>query len=200
MIFEKGHFKSTRIQLSYINESLNRTKTFSVKNSYDTKTTVFLSHKHKDIEELEEAAGVIEMLEDLGVKVYIDSMDNQMPEQTSGETALRIKEMIKYCDRFILLATAKAIESYWCNWELGIGDVHKYSSKIAILPIKEKGQYNFEYKGNEYLQIYPSIDYENGTNYYTNGTLISRGYYVSKPPLRKGDSRVLTPLKSWLSK
>lgn len=200
MIFEKGHFRSGRLQKSYINESLSRTKTFSTRNTYDSKATVFLSHKHKDIEELEEATGVIEMLEDLGAKVYIDSMDNTMPNQTSGETAQRIKEVIKYCDRFILLATAKAIESYWCNWELGIGDVHKYSSKIAILPVKEKGQYNFEYKGNEYLQIYPSIDYEDGTNYYSNGILIAKGYYISKPPLHNGDLRILTPLKSWLSK
>ena len=200
MIFEKGHFRSLRLQKGYINESLSKAKTFSARSAYDSKTTVFLSHKHSDIEELEEAKGVIEMLEDLGAKVYIDSMDNKMPDQTSGETAQRIKEVIKYCDRFILLATAKAIESYWCNWELGIGDVHKYSSKIAILPVKEKGQYDSQYKGNEYLQIYSSIDYENGTNYYSNGGLITKGYYISKPPIRKGDSRILTPLKSWLSK
>jgi hypothetical protein len=160
MIFEKGHFKSSRLQKSFINESLNKTKTFSERTAYDTKTTVFLSHKHKDLEELEEATGVIELLEDLGVKVYIDSMDNKMPEQTSGETASRIKEVIKYCNKFILLATEKAIESYWCNWELGIGDVHKFERNIAILPVKEKGQYNHQYKGNEYLQIYPHIDYE----------------------------------------
>jgi hypothetical protein len=79
MIFEKGHFKSSRLQKSFINESLNKTKTFSARTAYDTKTTVFLSHKHKDLEELEEATGVIELLEDLGVKVYIDSMDNKMP-------------------------------------------------------------------------------------------------------------------------
>lgn len=141
MIFEKGHFKSSRLQKSIITESLNRIKTFSAKNTYDTKTTVFLSHKHKDLEEIEEATGVIEMLEDLGVKVYIDSMDNKMPDQTTGETAARIKEVIKYCDKFILLATTKAIESYWCNWELGIGDVHKFHKNIAILPVKEKGEY-----------------------------------------------------------
>ncbi len=200
MIFEKGHFRSTRLQKGYINESLSRTKTFSAKTAYDLKTTVFLSHKHSDIEELEEATGVIEMLEDLGVKVYIDSMDNKMPDQTSGETAQRIKEVIKYCDRFVLLATEKAIESYWCNWELGIGDVHKYSSRIAVLPIKEKGQYDFQYKGNEYLQIYPHIDFEDGNSFYrNNGGRISRGYYVAQPVNKEG-VRVITPLKTWLSK
>lgn len=42
-------------------------------------------------------------------------MDNKMPGQTSGDTALRIKEVIKFSNKFILLATGKAIESYWCN-------------------------------------------------------------------------------------
>lgn len=200
MIFEKGHFISSRQQNSIITDSLNETKFFSASHAYDTKVTVFLSHKHKDLEEVKEAAGVIEMLQDLGVKVYIDSMDNKMPNQTTGETAARIKEVIKYCDKFILLATAKAIESYWCNWELGIGDVHKFQNHIAILPVKEKGEYDYQYKGNEYLQIYPRIDFENGTNYYrNNGGLISAGYYVSQPVNKEG-IRLITPLKTWLNK
>lgn len=107
MIFEKGYFISSRQQNSIITDSLNETKFFSASRAYDTKVTVFLSHKHKDLEEVKEAAGVIEMLQDLGVKVYIDSMDNKMPNQTTGETAARIKEVVKYCDKFILLATAK---------------------------------------------------------------------------------------------
>lgn len=198
MIFEKGHFKSSRLQKSFINESLNRTKTFSSRTAYDTKTTIFLSHKHKELEELEEATGVIELLEDMGVKVYIDSMDNKMPEQTSGETASRIKDEIKYCNKFILLATEKAIESFWCNWELGIGDVHKFERNIAIVPVKEKGQYNHQYKGNEYLQIYPHIDYEDGTSRYSNGEIIPKGYYVAKPRNKEG-VRIITPLKTWLN-
>jgi uncharacterized protein YqiB (DUF1249 family) len=199
MIFEKGHFRSSRIEKSFINESLKETRTFSAKSAYDTKITVFLSHKHKDLEEIKEAAGVIEFLEDIGVKVYIDSMDNKMPEQTSGETAARIKDIIKYCDKFILLATEKAIESFWCNWELGIGDVHKFQRHIAILPVKEKGEYNYQYKGNEYLQIYPHIDYEDGTRTYTNGEKIPAGYYVAEPRNRDG-IRYINPLKTWLNR
>lgn len=198
MIFEKGHFKSTRLQKSIISESLNRVKTFSSQNARDVKTTVFLSHKHKDLEEIEEATGVIELLEDLGVKVYIDSMDNKMPNQTSRETAARIKDVIQYCNKFILLATPKALESYWCNWELGIGDVHKFKKNIAILPIKEKGEYDFDYKGNEYLQIYPHIDFRDGTTYYrNNGGRIEKGYYVAEPKNKDG-IRYITKLEVWL--
>jgi hypothetical protein len=198
MIFEKGHFKSSRLQKSIISESLNKTRTFNARNAYDRGATVFLSHKHSDLEEIEEATGVIEMLEDLGAKVYIDSMDNKMPDQTTSETAARIKEVIKYCNKFILLATAKAIESYWCNWELGIGDVHKFQNHIAILPVKEKGEYDFQYKGNEYMQIYPHIDYRDGTTYYrNNGGLIPKGYYVVNPMNKEGITYI-TALREWL--
>ena len=104
-------------------------------------------------------------LEQLGTKIYIDSMDNKMSQETSGMTAARIKKVIKFCNKFILLATGKAIQSYWCNWELGIGDTHKFIEHIAILPMKEKGATDRSWAGNECLQIYPSIQYEDGTSH-----------------------------------
>lgn len=198
MIFEKGHFRSSRLDESVITNSLKRAKTFSSKNAFDLKTTVFLSHKHKDLEEVKEATGVIEFLEKLGVKVYIDSMDNQMPHETSGETALRIKDVIKYCDKFLLLATEKALESFWCNWELGIGDVHKYKANIAIIPMKEKGEYDYKYKGNEYLQIYPHVDYRDGTTFYRESNRrITEGYYIVDPKDKDGITYI-TRIEDWL--
>ncbi len=176
MIFERGFFDSMRVNESKIQKSLSDSLSFDADSTYSNNTTIFLSHKHTDLEDLK---GVVGMLEYFDVKLYIDSMDNSMPKQTNSETESRIKKVINYCDKLILLATDKAIESYWCNWELGIGDVHKFNkNNIAILPIKEKGSYNYQYKGNEYLQIYPQIDYEDGKNRYvdTNG-VIERGYY-----------------------
>lgn len=195
MIFERGHFDGNMINESKISDSLREIRKFSANAEYNSLPTIFLSHKHEDLKDLR---GVIGVLQQLGAKVYIDSMDNKMPEETNGDTATRIKKVIEYCDKFILLATDKAIESYWCNWELGIGDVHKYSRHIAILPIKEKGSYDFQYKGNEYLQLYSSIDYEDGTNRYrTSKEIIPRGYYVSHPKDKQG-IRYITPLKDWL--
>ena len=157
MIFERGHFKANKIV--NLNESIRETRTFS-KSKIEYKPTVFISHKHSDLEDQKEVKGILELFQDLGAKVYIDSMDNKMPDETSGETAHRIKEVIKYTKKFVLVATEKAIESYWCNWELGIGDTHKYIENIAIIPIKEKGEFDSQYKGNEYLQIYPCIEYK----------------------------------------
>ena len=116
-----------------------------------------------------------------------------MPSETNGDTAKRIKEVIEYCKKFILLATDKAIESYWCNWELGIGDVHRFKKHIAILPMKERGTYDHNYKGNEYLQIYPQITYYNGfTNY--SGHYFKPGFYISNPY-----DNYITELNTWLN-
>lgn len=196
MIFERGHFGHGTLKKSIVNESLSRTRKFSASSAHSTQPTIFLSHKHDDLGDL---TGVMELLEEFGVKIYIDSMDKKMPEQTCGETAVRIKEVIKYCDKFVLLATDRAIESYWCNWELGIGDTHKYINNIAIIPMKDVGVLDSEYKGNEYLQIYPSIEYRNGNTKYTDGNLIPKGYYLCKPKDKDG-VRIITPLKDWLQR
>lgn len=189
MIFERGYFDNNLINESEIKKSLDSIRNFSANSEYSYKPTVFISHKHEDLKDLR---GVIGMLENIGAKVYIDSMDNKMPNETNGDTAKRIKDVIKFCKKFILLATDKAIESYWCNWELGIGDVHKFKSHIAILPMKEKSTYDHNYKGNEYLQIYPQITYYKA---FTNakGYYFESGYYISNPY-----DNYITKLSEWL--
>lgn len=154
------------------------------------KTTIFLSHKHDESNEILE--GAIQFLNGFDVEVYMDWLDEEMPKFTSGETAKKIKEKIRENDKFILLATEEAINSKWCNWELGLGDAAKYRNNIALLAVQKD---NSDYTGSEYLNIYPYITYENGTNTYTNGKYITKGYYV-----RYSDTNTILPLKIWLQK
>ena len=120
-----------------------------------------------------------------------------MPRTISGETAERIKERIKQCERFILLATDGAIESKWCNWELGYGDAEKYASRhMALFPMKEIDERDSSYKGNEYMEIYPHIVYSGGGDKYKSGEKISEGYYLK---YKKGDKNIIEPLEEWLS-
>lgn len=128
--------------------AMNESKT---RNSISGETTVFLSHKHDDVEELKDA---IAMLKDRGVNVYVDWMDEDMPKHTCGITAAKIKKKIVENKKFILLATERSISSKWCNWELGLGDAAKYINNIALLVVKENSG---TWTGNEYLQIYPVI-------------------------------------------
>lgn len=189
-IFEQGAFSR------YSKRSLeNATSPILEHSQFSAKTTVFISHRHDDLEDLQ---GVLGFLEDeYKVKVYIDSKDSSMPITTSAETAINLKDRIRKCDRFILLATNGAIESKWCNWELGFGDANKYPDKIAIFPLKPKGTYDFQYKGNEYMRIYPYIEFYDGTEKYSNGQQITRGYYVVT---HKDGKNIYCSLKQWLSK
>jgi hypothetical protein len=194
-IFEQGHFRNSRISDSTL-KNLNESRTFSSERILSNKTTVFLSHKHDELDDLKDFIGFLQ--KNYNVDVYIDSIDPNMPKNTSGETAKRIKNIIKKCDRFILIATDAAIESKWCNWELGYGDAQKYRDRIAILPIKKQGNDDSQYKGNEYLYIYPYIAYYDGSETYKNGNYVDKGYYVVTQGTSR--SRRIELLANWLKK
>ena len=95
MIITRGYFSSSLISDSttLIRESYDRTRTFSVDSIRSgSGTTVFISHRHDDIEEL---SGFMSYLkEEYNVIPYIDSMDKGMPKNTCAETAERIKMVI----------------------------------------------------------------------------------------------------------
>ncbi len=155
------------------------------------RVTVFISHKHDDLSDLQDIIGFLERTYD--VKCYIDSNDPTMPQRTSGSTATIIKQRIKQCDKFILLASNNAIESKWCNWELGFGDAEKYNhDDIAIFPFQ--GRYE-TYRGREYMEIYPHIAKYDGNERYIEGGYVDAGYYLCTT---KNGVNNLTPLKVWL--
>ena len=98
-------------------------------------------------------------------------------------------------DRFLVtfIASDAALDSKWCNWEIGFGDAHKYEhDKIAIFPVRQDDR---QWSGNEYLQLYPSIEYFDGTTTYKNGEIIPKGYYV----YYHYENRIM-PLDKWISK
>ena len=160
------------------------------------KSSVFISHDHDALDDLKGFIGFLER--NYSVKAYIDSQDPAMPRITSPTTAKTIKYRIKNCDKFIFLATNGAIESKWCNWELGFGDAVKYKKHIALVPMKPIGTPNDSYKGNEYMGIYPYIAYYNGSEKYKSGKPVSKGYYVVNEGEDK-KSRTITPLAQWFS-
>ena len=187
-IFEQGSFRQFyAMRLNEAMEPILEHSQFQL-----SPTTVFISHKHDDLEDLRGVLGFLE--KNFNVKVYIDSQDPSMPKITSAKTATNIKNRILKCDKFILLATNGAIESKWCNWELGFGDAHKFKEHIALFPMKPKGSFDYEYKGSEYMAICPYISYYDGTETYTSGRSIARGYYVR---WQENGSNYITSLDEW---
>jgi hypothetical protein len=184
----KGYRNKTRLVALSLSESLRNFKT----ESKTFKKKIFLSHKHDESEILD---GAISFLKKEGVDVYVDWLDDGMPKITSGVTAAKIKEKIEENDKFIFLATEGAINSKWCNWELGLGDAAKYINNIAILPVRRD---NSVFSGAEYLSIYPYIDYEDGSGKYSRGGSITAGYYVKYPSVN--GTCHLYKLSDWLSR
>lgn len=151
----------TRARLTALTEGKHGTRTFAeilneskAEARWRTDTSIFLSHSHDDLEK-SDLQKVIVLFRKAGVKVYIDSLDSSLPPFTNGETAKRIKEQIKLNKKFVLVATNRAINSKWCNWELGFGDSHKYIENIALIPVADTAA---SWNGNEYLKIYPRIE------------------------------------------
>lgn len=183
----KNYRRSTKSYSLTLNESL---KNFRNESSY-YKTKIFLSHKHDELEYLE---GAISFLKNLGVDIYVDWQDEGMPKTTSGYTAVRIKQKISDNHKFIFLATEGAINSKWCNWELGLGDAAKYIENIAILPVKQ--DYS-DFSGSEYLGIYPYIFNLDYSQTYRNLYRL-QGTYVVYPHVN-GNEKVV-PIKEWLQR
>lgn len=92
-IFDKTIFDGYRV------ESLTESAQDIIpKYNFDgsTKTTVFISHKHDDLDETKGLIGLLERK--YNIKAYIDSLDKSMPKKTSGETASKIKQRINRSD------------------------------------------------------------------------------------------------------
>ncbi len=186
MILTESKLRELTSRAIILNEARVQTRHFSETN----RLSIFLSHKHNELEYLERVRYV---LESLNASVYVDWADPSMKHPTDRKTAETLKRKIKQYDKFIFIASDAAIASKWCNWEIGYGDAHKYEKdKIALFPIKQDDR---EWKGNEYLRLYPSIEYFDGTTTYDTGRIISEGFYVYYHYKKK-----ITPLANWISK
>jgi len=106
MIFQRGDLSNNNVSKNAVNESLAKVRKFSAFSESTLKPTIFLGHKHHDLEDLQ---GIMGLFEELGAKININSMDNKMPEETSVISSARFKKVVKFCNKFVLLATEKAI-------------------------------------------------------------------------------------------
>ncbi len=115
--------------------------------------SVFLSHSSKDELKL---PYIISFLEKYGVKVYIDKNDPRLPKETSPKTAQILKDNIEKCNKFILLVSENSKDSRWIPWELGLADIAKNTSNVALLPIAND-YFKAAWTKQEYLGLYDRI-------------------------------------------
>lgn len=186
--FSTRFFKN--YQISALNESFDDVQRRMGNFSSEKVTTVFLSHKHDDLITLMGLIGFLE--KEYKVNTYIDSFDSSMPTKTSGDTARKLKKKINECDKFVFMATDGAIQSKWCNWELGYGDSCKFPNDIAIFRFSD----DTKNEGNEYFSLYPYIAYYDGSEKCRDGSFVKPGYYHVR---LENEVCIIQPLKDWLS-
>ncbi|WP_454803739.1 toll/interleukin-1 receptor domain-containing protein [Mucilaginibacter phyllosphaerae] len=140
-IKEKG---KAAFERSLENKSLHHGKKNSARH-------IFLCHAHVDKMIVDK---IYAFFKTLNVELYIDWMDHSLPEFTNALTASSVKKKIDESSKFIFLATARALTSRWCNWELGLAYSRK-DMQLAIFPIET---WTGKWAGNEYLHLYPVIE------------------------------------------
>jgi hypothetical protein len=116
-----------------------------------TGLSIFLSHSHKD---RKRAKGIVRHFASLGVVVYVDWNDSDMPRETNRETAEKIKAKIDENHLFMVLATRNALDSKWVPWEIGVADKTKGEAAVLIIPVTDSAG---SFAGSEYLQLYRRV-------------------------------------------
>jgi hypothetical protein len=117
---------------------------------------IFLSHSSAEPEEI--LLGVKSMLEDRGLKVYVDKYsDPQLsPDNVTPETAEILRGRMRHSNTLLYVYSQYSKKSRWMPWELGFFDGLK--GKVGIIPVTRNQEETF--KGEEYLNLYPHVDLE----------------------------------------
>ncbi|MGV0958228.1 MAG: toll/interleukin-1 receptor domain-containing protein [Limnohabitans sp.] len=115
---------------------------------------IFLSHASEDSEIV---LGVREILAGLGLKVYIDWIDDPQLDRgnVTVENADMLRRRLKQSRSLVFLTTKSSVSSRWMPWELGYFDGLK-TGFIGILPIVDYSGGSFS--GQEYLALYPLVE------------------------------------------
>lgn len=147
----------------YLNELVNKrviNERFSINdfNRVDNDTKryqIFFSYSYPD---KEYAIKLVNLLEKSGFSVYIDLRDPTLSraKETNRQTIERIAKVMNRCKCLVYMHTYSAKTSKWCPWELGYISGRTNFRCATILLIEDKE----EFPRQEYLEIYPYIDYE----------------------------------------
>ena len=115
---------------------------------------IFLSHSFDDAEII---YGVKKMIESLNLTVYVDWIDDAKLDRAkvTVKTAAVLRERMKACSSLVYAHSANSPNSVWMPWELGYFDGLR-PRQVWILPLV--ADYDSEFKDQEYLGLYPSVE------------------------------------------
>lgn len=115
---------------------------------------VFLSHSSAESEKI--LRGIKMMLEDCGLKVYVDKYcDPQLsPDKVTLDTADILRNRMRHSNTLLYVYSHHSKKSRWMPWELGFFDGLK--GAVGVIPVTLNQEETF--KGEEYLNLYPYVD------------------------------------------
>ncbi len=149
------------------------------------KYDLFVSHSYLDKSLI---LSLVELFNEAGHSVYVDWINDSTLDRNKVDqkTAELLRTRMDECKGLAYIVTSNIVNSKWCPWELGYADGSK-NGRCAVLPIL-KTESNI-YKGQEYLGLYPYIDYEktNDQSKYV--------FWVNDPV----DKNRYTSLRAWLA-
>lgn len=142
-----------------LKKSLSETADFilkmaSLEFSEDKIYDIFISHSYSDADEILRVKTIIE---EIGFTTYVDwIVDKQLNRaKVNKETAEILRKRMKRCKSLFFVSSENSPSSKWMPWELGYFDALK--GKVAILPISSSSETTNEYRGQEYLGLYPYV-------------------------------------------
>jgi hypothetical protein len=143
---------------------------------------VFLSHSSAELEEI--VLGVKLLLENRGLKIYVDKYsDPQLsPDIVTPATAKILRGRMRRSSALLYIYSRHSRTSRWMPWELGFFDGLK--GTVGIIPVTRNQEETF--KGEEYLNLYPYVDEE------LVETTKRRELWINKSP------NVYAALSSWV--
>lgn len=124
---------------------------------------IFLSHSSEDAIYIK---ALRDELVEAGFTVYVDWIEDPQLDRSAvtKDTAALLRQRMRSCRSLLYATSSAAKKSVWMPWELGYMDSHT-KSRVAIVPIVDDGQENHDFRGQEYLGLYPYLD-KTGTAFY----------------------------------
>ncbi len=156
--------------------------------SSSEKFDVFLSHASAEPEEI--ILGVKLLLEDRDLKVYVDKYsDPQLsPGRVTPETAEILRDRMRSSGSLLYIHSQHSKTSRWMPWELGFFDGFK--GDVGVIPVTRNQEEDF--KGEEYLNLYPYVDITDSDKIATTSLWINKsaGTYARLDRWAKGVERI----------
>lgn len=115
---------------------------------------VFLSHSSAEPERI--LLGIFSMLKDRGLSVYVDKYTDPdlSPDRVTSKTAKVLRNRMRQSNVLLYVYSRHSKQSRWMPWELGFFDGLK--GKVGVIPVTRNQEEDF--KGEEYLNLYPYVD------------------------------------------